>query len=89
MLAEYLIIVLLVLYIVQFMQVVFEKVLLLYNPLTYETGDVIATYVYRVGLSNGQYSYGAAIGLFEALIGLILVFSANAVARRLTGNSLW
>jgi putative aldouronate transport system permease protein len=72
-----------------FMAVGFEKVLLLYNPLTYPTADVIATYVYRVGLSNGQYSYGAAIGLFEAVIGLILIFSANAIARRLTGSSLW
>jgi multiple sugar transport system permease protein len=83
------IVVLMVLNIGTFMAVGFEKVLLLYNPLTYETADVIATYVYRVGLSNGQYSYGAAIGLFEALIGLILVFSANAIGRRLTGNSLW
>ncbi|HEX6195350.1 MAG TPA: ABC transporter permease subunit [Jiangellaceae bacterium] len=83
------IVVLMVLNIGTFMAVGFEKVLLLYNPLTYATGDVIATYVYRVGLSNGQYSYGAAIGLFEAIIGLILVFSANAIARRLTGNSLW
>jgi putative aldouronate transport system permease protein len=72
-----------------FMAVGFEKVLLLYNPLTYPTADVIATYVYRVGLSNGQYSYGAAIGLFEAIIGLILIFSANTIARRLTGSSLW
>jgi putative aldouronate transport system permease protein len=83
------IVVLMVLNIGTFMAVGFEKVLLLYNPLTYATGDVIATYVYRVGLSNGQYSYGAAIGLFEAIIGLILVFSANAIGRRLTGNSLW
>jgi len=83
------IVVLMVLNIGTFMAVGFEKVLLLYNPLTYATGDVIATYVYRVGLSNGQYSYGAAIGMFEAIIGLILVFSANAIGRRLTGNSLW
>jgi putative aldouronate transport system permease protein len=83
------IVVLMVLNIGTFMAVGFEKVLLLYNPLTYETADVIATYVYRVGLSNGQYSYGAAIGLFEAIIGLILVFTANAIGRRLTGSSLW
>jgi putative aldouronate transport system permease protein len=83
------IVVLMVLNIGTFMAVGFEKVLLLYNPLTYPTGDVIATYVYRVGLSQGQYSYGAAIGLFEAIIGLTLVFVANRIGRRLTGSSLW
>ena len=83
------IIVLLVLNIGQFMQVGFEKVLLLYNPLTYPTADVLDTYVYRVGLATGQYSYAAAIGLFNALIGLVLIFSANAISRRLTGASLW
>ncbi|MFC7404091.1 ABC transporter permease [Georgenia alba] len=83
------IVVLLVLNIGTFMAVGFEKVLLLYNPLTYPTADVIATYVYRVALNSGNFSYGAAIGLFEALIGLILVLSANAVARRVTGASLW
>jgi putative aldouronate transport system permease protein len=83
------IVVLMVLNIGTFMAVGFEKVLLLYNPLTYPTGDVIATYVYRDGLSQGQYSYGAAIGLFEAIIGLTLVFVANRIGRRLTGRALW
>jgi putative aldouronate transport system permease protein len=83
------IVVLMVLNIGTFMAVGFEKVLLLYNPLTYPTADVIATYVYRVGLSQGQYSYGAAIGLFEAIIGVFLVFIANSFGRRLTGSSLW
>jgi putative aldouronate transport system permease protein len=83
------IVVVMVLNIGTFMAVGFEKVLLLYNPLTYPTADVIATYVYRVGLSQGQYSYGAAIGLFEAIIGLILVFTANRIGRHLTGSSLW
>ncbi|QSB16521.1 sugar ABC transporter permease [Natronosporangium hydrolyticum] len=72
-----------------FMAVGFEKILLIYNPLTYETADVIATYVYRVGVQSGFFSYAAAIGMFEALIGLILVFSVNAIARRTVGTSLW
>lgn len=81
--------VLLILNIGQFMAVGFEKILLLYNPLTYPTADVISTYLYRVGLQAGSFSYATAIGLFEALIGLTLVLSANAISRRLTGSSLW
>ncbi|GAB2553293.1 putative aldouronate transport system permease protein [Gracilibacillus alcaliphilus] len=83
------IVVLLILNIGNFLQIGFEKVLLLYNPLTYETADVIATYVYRVGLQSGSFSYGTAIGLFESIIGLALVLGANYVSRRITDNSLW
>nr|WP_245711622.1 ABC transporter permease subunit [Gracilibacillus ureilyticus] len=83
------IVVLLILNIGNFLQVGFEKVLLLYNPLTYETADVIATYVYRIGLESGSFSYGTAIGLFESIVGLILVFGANYLSRRITDNSLW
>ncbi|MDP9794868.1 putative aldouronate transport system permease protein [Catenuloplanes nepalensis] len=80
---------LLILNIGTFMAVGFEKILLLYNPLTYPTADVIATYLYRLGVVSGNFSYGAAIGLFEAVIGLILVFSANTISRRTVGTSLW
>ncbi|WP_407319182.1 ABC transporter permease subunit [Isoptericola halotolerans] len=83
------IVVLLILNIGTFLAVGFEKVLLLYNPLTYSTADVIATYLYRVGLTSGSFSYAAAIGLFEAVIGLTLVLSANALSKRLVGASLW
>ncbi len=72
-----------------FLAVGFEKVLLLYNPLTQQTGDVISTYVYRVGVVSGSFSYAAAIGLFESLVGLVLVLSANAIAKRTAGASLW
>jgi putative aldouronate transport system permease protein len=83
------IVVLLVLNAGTFMGIGFEKVLLLQNPLIYSTGDVITTYLYRVGIGTGQYSYATAIGLFESVIGLVMVFSANAVSRRLVGSSLW
>lgn len=82
-------IVLLILNIGSFMAVGFEKILLLLNPLLYPTGDVISTYLYRVGIGSGSYSYATAIGLFEALIGLTLVLSANAISRRVVGSSLW
>ncbi|WP_133578467.1 ABC transporter permease [Aureibacillus halotolerans] len=83
------IVVLLTLNIGKFMQVGFEKVLLLYNPLIFETADVISTYLFRVGLQSGNFSYATAIGLFEALIGLVLVFSANYLSKKITGASLW
>jgi putative aldouronate transport system permease protein len=72
-----------------FMSVGFEKILLIYNPLTYPTADVISTYLYRVGIQTGNFSYAAAIGLFEAVIGLVLVMSTNAISRRVVGTSLW
>ncbi|OAS83151.1 MULTISPECIES: ABC transporter permease [Metabacillus] len=83
------IITLLILNIGSFMAVGFEKILLLYNPLNYETSDVISTYLYRVGLESSNFSYATAIGLFESLIGLVLVLSANGISRKLTERSLW
>ncbi|MEV6970049.1 ABC transporter permease subunit [Hamadaea sp. NPDC051192] len=80
---------LLILNIGTFMAVGFEKILLLYNPLTYPTADVVSTYLYRVGVVSGSFSYAAAIGLFESVIGLILVLSANTISRRTVGTSLW
>ncbi|MCL6458081.1 MAG: ABC transporter permease subunit [Gorillibacterium sp.] len=67
----------------------FEKVLLLYNPLTYQTADVISTYVYRMGITGGNFSYATAVGLFEGIIGLILVTTANEISKRTTKSSLW
>jgi putative aldouronate transport system permease protein len=80
---------LLILNIGSFMAVGFEKVLLLYNPLTYPTADVIPTYLYRVGVVSGSFSYATAIGLFESVIGVALVLSANTISRRTVGTSLW
>jgi len=80
---------LLILNIGTFMAIGFEKVLLLYNPLTYPTADVVSTYLYRVGVVSSSFSYAAAIGLFESLIGLTLVLSANAISRRTVGTGLW
>ncbi|MEJ3746967.1 ABC transporter permease subunit [Actinomycetes bacterium KLBMP 9797] len=80
---------LLILNIGSFLNVGFEKVLLLYTPLTYSTADVISTYLYRVGLQSNNLSYAAAIGLFQACIGLVMVLSANLISRRMVGASLW
>lgn len=83
------IVVLLVLNLGQILSVGFEKILLLYNPLNYETADVISTYLYRIGLEMNNFSYATAIGLFESIVGLILILSSNAVSRKLTDTSLW
>ncbi|MCF0093798.1 sugar ABC transporter permease [Micromonospora sp. MH99] len=80
---------LLILNIGSFMAVGFEKILLLYNPLTYPTADVLSTYLFRMGFGSSNFSYAAAIGLFEAVIGLTLVLTANLIARRTVGTSLW
>jgi len=80
----------LILNIGQFLNVSFEKVLLLLNPLNRQTGDIMATYAYRLFTSSPNLlSYGAAIQLFESVIGLVLILSANQIARRTVGTSLW
>jgi len=67
----------------------FEKVILLYTPTTYQVADVFSTYVYRKGIIDMNYSYGAAVGLFESVISLILLLIANAVSKKLSESSLW
>lgn len=67
----------------------FEKVFLLYTPTNYETADIIATYVYRMGLGSGNYSYATAVGLFQGVINLVLLTVANKVSSWLTGSGLW
>ena len=70
----------------------FDHVFNLYNDLVYSTGDIIDTYVYRIGLQGQmQYSLSTAVGLFKNCIGLILVVGTNAVVRRLGEgeNGLW
>ena len=67
----------------------FEKVFLLYNPTTYETADIIGTYVYRMGLQSGNYSYATAVGLFQGIINLVLLTFANKASTKLSGSGLW
>ena len=67
----------------------FEKVFLLYNPMTYETADIISTYVFRLGLYSGNYSYATAVSLFEGLLNLFLLTMANKVSKKVTGSGLW
>mgnify|MGYP002948988070 CR=1 FL=1 len=66
-----------------------QKILLLYNPMTQSRADIIGTLVYRMGITNGSFSYAAAVGLFEGVIGLILVSAANFLSKKFTETSLW
>lgn len=66
-----------------------QQVFMLYNPLVYEVGDIIDTFVYRVGLTEQKYSFATAVGLFQATVGLILIYMANFLAKRYGGGGLW
>lgn len=66
-----------------------EKILLMYNPLTYEVADVINTYVYREGLINMNWSYSAAVGMFNSVVSFLLVWGTNKFSKKLSGSSLW
>ena len=83
------IIILMILYVGQMMSVGFEKILLMYGPGTYETADVISTFVYRRGIAGGDYSFAAAAGLFNSVINLVLILMVNRMSRQFTGTSLW
>ena len=65
-----------------------EKILLLYNPITYETADVISTYVYRKGLLEANWSFSTAVGMFNSVVSFCLVYFTNRFSRR-SGTSLW
>lgn len=67
----------------------YEKIILLYNELTYSTADVISTYVYREGLINANFSYSTAVGLFNSLVNILFLCIANAISRKVSETSLW
>jgi putative aldouronate transport system permease protein len=71
------------------MRVGFEQIYVMYNPAVYDTGDVISTYVYRVGIGNFRISLTAAIGFFQSFVGLILVVVSNWASKRFLGRSIW
>jgi putative aldouronate transport system permease protein len=83
------IIILLVLRLGHVMDVGFEQIFVLYNPLVYSVGDVIETYVYRVGITQADFSFSTAVGLFKSLVGLIMVVMANKLANRMGQNGVW
>lgn len=73
----------------QVMSLGFEKIFLLQNSLNLDASQVISTYVYDLGVRNGQFSYSSAIGLFNTVINIVLLLAVNAVSRRVADVSLW
>ena len=67
----------------------FEKIILLYNEAIYETADVISSYVYRRGILEASYSYAAAVGLFNSLINIIFLVTANKLSKKFTESGLF
>ncbi|HML49638.1 MAG TPA: ABC transporter permease subunit [Clostridia bacterium] len=83
------IVIMLIMRLGRMMSVGSEKVLLLYNPNTYETADVISTFVYRKGLLEANYSYSAAVGLLNSVVNFTLLVTFNKLSRKLSSYSLW
>ncbi|MDQ0973571.1 putative aldouronate transport system permease protein [Neobacillus niacini] len=71
------------------MSVGFEKVFLMQNTLNMSTSDVISTFVYRSGILEAQYSFSAAVGLFNSVINFIMLIMVNAIAKKINNTSLW
>lgn len=67
----------------------FEQFYSFQNVLNLSRSEVLATYVYKVGLANRRYSYTAALGLFKSLIAIVLLLGSNAISKKTTGRGLW
>ncbi len=83
------IIIMLILRVGMLMASSYEKTILMYNSQIYDTADIIASYVYRKGLLDGDYSYSTAVGLFNSLINLVLIVTTNKISRKYTETSLF
>ena len=83
------IVVMLILRIGGLLNVGYEKIILLYNEGIYDTADVISSFVYRRGIVQSDWSYSAAVGLFNSVINFILIITANKISNRMTENGLW
>ncbi|OUS76393.1 sugar ABC transporter permease [Paenibacillus sp. MY03] len=83
------IIILFVLNLGNMMEIGYQKIILMYNPMIYETSDVINTFVYRRGILGADFSFATAVGLFQSAIGFVLVVMANRLARKYSDTSLW
>ena len=83
------IIILLIMRLGSLFSVGYEKIILLYSPAVYETADTISSFVYRSGLKEANYSYAAAVNLFNSLMNFILLISFNTLSRKLTERSLF
>ncbi len=72
-----------------FMNAGFDQVFNLMNDSVISVVDILDTYVYRIGLVNGQYAYATAASLFKGIIGIILIFTTHFIAKKISGKGLW
>ena len=82
-------IILFILNVGRIMSVGSSKIILMYTPATYDVADVISTYVYRKSLMGGEFSFGAAVGLFNTIINFLLVYITNKTSKKISDISLW
>ncbi len=71
------------------MNVGYEKIILLYNPAIYDKSDVISSFVYRVGFTNQNWSYSAAVGFLNSMVNMILLLITNTVSKKVSDTGLW
>ncbi|MNF02225.1 putative multiple-sugar transport system permease YteP [compost metagenome] len=71
------------------MSIGFEKAFLMQSDLNYATSNIIPTYVYEMGIQKAQYSFSTAVGLFNSFINIVLIFTVNRIAKKMTETSLW
>jgi putative aldouronate transport system permease protein len=81
--------ILLILHIGRMVSIGFDRPFVMGNSLVSDYSDVISTFVYRVGISSGDFSQATAVGLFQSVVGLILLVSANFIARKLGEDGIW
>ncbi len=67
----------------------FDQVLVFYNSTVYDSVDILGTYVYRMGIGKANFSYAAAVGLFESVVGLVFVLGSNFLSKRFSGRTVW
>jgi len=82
-------IIMIILRIGRMLSIGYERIILLYNENTYDTADVLSSFVFRIGLEQGNSALGASAGMFNALIGFALVMGANVISRQVSETSLW
>ena len=82
-------VILLIMNVGSIMNVGYEKVFLMQNDLNMSASEVISTYVYKIGLRQQQYSFSAAIGLFNNIINFFLLITVNKISKKISGTSLW
>lgn len=83
------IIIMLILKIGYLLDVSFEQIYVMYNPAVYDVGDVLSTFIYRIGLQDMQFSLTTAIGLFQSVIGFLLIWITNTISKKYSDVSMW